>query len=320
MRKSPTLCWSPHRLRPEFMNGLNYRTIIEPAKPLAGRRGSALNCYRAGGNMALLLSISFCHLILSSQTMKAAESVRVKGQSIEVIPRTLSVTNVIWDAERKTTNVMAGTDFGRLVFGFTNVSTTPLTILSVKTSCGCTTAQLPALPWKIPPGKSGQIGVRVNLAGKTGTLLKTLTVGTDKGTKILIARINIQPPTTPAMAEAVRAKNSRLAQANRQAVFNGECARCHIKSVKGKYGKQLYDSVCGICHEGPHRATMVPDLHKLKVPTSVDFWKTWISLGKANSLMPAFANTQGGPLSDAQIRSLATYLNATIPPHVRSSQ
>ena len=34
--------WSQRRLPLEFMDGLNYTTIIEPAEPLARRRGSAL--------------------------------------------------------------------------------------------------------------------------------------------------------------------------------------------------------------------------------------------------------------------------------------
>ena len=35
--------WSQRRLPLEFMDGLSYTTIIEPAEPLAGRRGSALD-------------------------------------------------------------------------------------------------------------------------------------------------------------------------------------------------------------------------------------------------------------------------------------
>jgi hypothetical protein len=60
---------------------------------------------------------------------------------------------------------------------------------------------------------------------------------------------------------------------------------------------------------------MVPDLHNLKDPTSEEFWRTWITSGKAGTLMPAFATSQGGPLNDMQIASLAVYLNGTIPSH-----
>jgi hypothetical protein len=36
--------------------------------------------------------------------------------------------------------------------------------------------------------------------------------------------------------------------------------------------------------------------------------------------MPAFATSQGGPLTDMQIASLAAFLNATIPSHVAPLQ
>ena len=66
-------------------------------------------------------------------------------------------------------------------------------ILNVHPSCGCTTAQLPPLPWTLAPGTNGQINVTVNIAGKSGTLFKTLNVSTDKGSKILMLKIVIAP-------------------------------------------------------------------------------------------------------------------------------
>ncbi|HTA30419.1 MAG TPA: hypothetical protein VK731_08030, partial [Candidatus Cybelea sp.] len=47
-----------------------------------------------------------------------------------------------------------------------------------------------------------------------------------------------------------------------------------------------------------------------------DYWKTVITLGKPHTMMPAFAAAQGGPLSEAQISSLATYLDHTISHHL----
>ena len=35
--------WSQRRLPLEFVDGLSYTTVIEPAEPLARRRGSALD-------------------------------------------------------------------------------------------------------------------------------------------------------------------------------------------------------------------------------------------------------------------------------------
>lgn len=198
-----------------------------------------------------------------------------------------------------------------------SISPAPVTILSVHPSCGCTTAELPPVPWLLPPGTNSVIKVSVNLAGKSGIVFKTVTVTTDRGRKDLMLRINILPaPPVPPMSEAERARGIAAAKIDRQAVFKGDCASCHVKNVEGKYGQQLFAITCAICHEANPRATMVPDLHQLKDTTSEEFWRTWIAAGKAGTLMPAFATSQGGPLNDMQIASLAAYLNAVIPPHV----
>jgi mono/diheme cytochrome c family protein len=80
-------------------------------------------------------------------------------------------------------------------------------------------------------------------------------------------------------------------------------------------GKDLYGSVCGICHEAEHQASFVPNLHKLPEPTNPAFWKNWIAHGKPGTLMPAFAQGEGGFLTDVQIESLVAYLTMAIPQH-----
>ena len=190
-------------------------------------------------------------------------------------------------------------------------------ILSVHPSCGCTTAEVPQMPWLLPPGTNSTIRVNVNLAGKSGVLFKSVKITTDHGYTDLLLRINVQPAPPPKpMSEEERAAGVAAAKVDRQAVFRGDCASCHSKNVQGKYGQQLFTQVCAICHDANPRATMVPDLHNLKNPTSEEFWRTWITSGKPGTLMPAFAMSQGGPLDDFQIASLAAYLNATIPSKV----
>jgi len=242
-----------------------------------------------------------------------------------------------WSSLMQNTNAAADQEQSHFFFTFTNIATasniafstnadsvtaitniTPasVTILSAHASCGCTTPELPPLPWTIPPGGNGGFGVTVNLQGKTGTLMKSVTISTDKGSKDLILRITILPPVIPNMTDADRARGVAMSKVDRQAVFKGDCAACHIKSGEGKYGKALFDAVCAVCHETEHRATMVADLHNLTVPTNDEFWRTWITHGKPGSLMPAFSTAEGGPLNDMQIASLAAYLNYAIPSHV----
>jgi mono/diheme cytochrome c family protein len=232
----------------------------------------------------------------------------------------LATNTLVWDSTSKETNATADAGNAHFVFSFTNVSAGNVVILNVRTSCGCTTAQLPPLPWIIPAGTNGQIGANVNFAGKSGMLLKTVTVTSDKGFQTLMLKITILPPVVPTQSEADRARALEMAKADRQAVFRGDCATCHVKPGEGKYGKALYDAVCAICHEGKDRSTMVPDLHNIKTPTNVDFWQTWTAHGKAGSLMPAFSTTDGGPLSEMQIVSLTRYLAATIPSQLPENQ
>ena len=220
-----------------------------------------------------------------------------------------------WNSLMQTTNAAADQGQAHFVFGFTNVSSGNVVILSAHASCGCTQPELPPLPWIVPPGSNGEFGVTVNLGGMTGILVKYVTVATDKGSKAVYMQINILPPVVRVLTDAERAQGVEMAKADRQAVFKDDCATCHAKPATGKYGKALYDAVCGICHDAQNRAAMVPDLHNLKVFTNDEFWRTWIAHGKPGSLMPAFATAEGGPLNDMQIATIAAYLNMAIPSH-----
>ena len=220
-----------------------------------------------------------------------------------------------WDSENKDIDAHIGDDAGHLAFSFTNVSAGNVVIINVHPGCGCTTAQLPPLPWTIPPGTNGIIGVTINLQGKMGVLHKNLMLTTDKDSTMLRFNVNMLPMVLPRMTPSDRTNNVKQALADRQAVFKGDCAVCHVKQGEHKYFKDLYDADCAICHEGPQRASMVPNLHTLAEHTDPEFWKNWITHGRPGTLMPAFAKAEGGPLDDMQINTLVRYLNSTISAH-----
>jgi len=221
-----------------------------------------------------------------------------------------------WDALLKTLDVTAGQPKAHFAFTFTNLTSGNVTILNVRPSCGCTTAELPPTPWTVPAGATGEIRLNVQIHGTGGTIFKTVTVTTDQGIKVLTLRINIQPAPPIQMTDDELQSGILAARVDRQAVFRGQCADCHNKNLDGKYDRDLFAAACAICHEAVHRATMVPDLRQLKVPTNEEFWRTWITSGKPGSLMPAFSQSQGGPLNDMQIASLARYLNIINPTKV----
>jgi mono/diheme cytochrome c family protein len=227
---------------------------------------------------------------------------------------------IAFDALEKDVSVSNGTPQANFTFNLTNISTVDVTINFVQTSCGCTVAKLPSQPWKIAPKESGQISATMNLAGTPAgqSKTKTLTVNSDKGNKMLIVKTTVLA-APPSMSEMDRTNNQKIAMADRQAVFKGDCVKCHVETAKDsagneKTGKDLYAAVCGVCHEAQHQASFVPNLHRLTEPTNLEFWKNWIAHGKPGTLMPAFAKAEGGILTDAQIDSLVVYLTATIPP------
>ena len=218
-----------------------------------------------------------------------------------------------WDATEKEVHAKEEDLDIPFSFALTNVSTTNVTINWVRPSCGCTVAKLPPTPWTLQPGEGGHIDFNLDIRGKSGTLAKYVSVDTSHGQKLLLIKAVIpQRTANPAMDS--RVKNMQLAMADRQVVFRGDCAKCHAEPTVGKKsGEEVYAAACAICHDAPHRASMVPDLRALKKATGADYWAFWIANGKPGTLMPGFAKAHGGPLDEEQIRALAAFLYEKFP-------
>lgn len=217
---------------------------------------------------------------------------------------------LVFDAESKTNDARAGQTNVTFTFKFTNTTSSEVTIDRVQASCGCTTAKLPAMPWRLPAGTNSEFEVVADLRGKRGLFSKMIYVYTSQGFKALSVRVNLPDPDLSSATERMR--NLQIAVADRQAVFKGDCAHCHSAPGVGKKGRELYQAVCGVCHEAERRATMVPNLRALQHPTDEEHWRTWITHGKAGTLMPAFSQTDGGPFTQEQIDSLVAYLVANV--------
>jgi mono/diheme cytochrome c family protein len=229
-----------------------------------------------------------------------------------------------WDGVSKKYDAKPGDSSAPFTFVVTNVSQSEVLITSLRSTCGCTMAQLPPLPaapYKLQPGSNVLINVTMDLRGKAGAVSKTVHVDTSVGSTPLVVLVNIPPPAATAAAgdphgaKAMgnRAQNIQNALADRQAIFKGDCASCHVQKGVGKFGQELYAASCGICHDAEHRAAMVPDLKVPRSERDLAFWQKWIMEGKPGTLMPAFAQAHGGPLTQEQIDSLTTYLFQNYP-------
>ena len=224
-------------------------------------------------------------------------------------PATTSGMGLTFDSFIKTLEITNGAADAVFTFSVTNTSGGDITINSVNTSCGCTAAKLPQQPWLLHPGDHGEVGATMHVAGKYGTVTKTLTINSTMGSHVLTVR-SVLPELNSQAGRAMgdRSRNLQIAAADRQAVFRGDCARCHVTPSVGKTGPELYVAACGVCHEAEHRASMVPVLAGRAGSFDQAYWDLWVRNGKVGSLMPAFDMKQGGPLNEDQIKSLVAYL------------
>jgi mono/diheme cytochrome c family protein len=272
-----------------------------------------------------LLSSLFCALLAIGAVSTSSGQVLPQFQSATATPTIAAPAKALrWDAVQKKYDAKPGESTAPFTFTVTNVSPSEVSITRLHTTCGCTVAQLPPLPaepYKLQPGSNVSINVNMDLRGKVGAVSKTVNIDSSDGHHALTVSVTIPPPSavaastdphaTPNMGN--RAQNIQNALADRQAVFKGDCASCHVQKGVGKFGQELYAASCGICHDAEHRAAMVPDLKVPRSERDLAFWQKWIMEGKPGTLMPAFAQSHGGPLTQEQIDSLTVYLFQNYP-------
>jgi hypothetical protein len=90
-----------------------------------------------------------------------------------------------WETRREERTAVPGDTEASGIFRFHNSGTSPVTITSIQTSCGCTTAHLEKRSFA--PGEAGEIRAVLNLGGRTGLQEKTITVATDEQTRYTLA-------------------------------------------------------------------------------------------------------------------------------------
>src|SRR5215469_7709194 len=102
-----------------------------------------------------------------------------------------------WDQPEQKLSAKPGENTVTAKYRFTNNSTSPVTIVDVRPSCGCTTATLAKKTYA--PGESGEIDAKLNFVGHTGHQEKWIYVTTNSaGTEptLLTLAVDIPPDIT----------------------------------------------------------------------------------------------------------------------------
>lgn len=98
---------------------------------------------------------------------------------------------IAWDSEMKEYVGRGGQSAATFPYRFKNESAGHVVIHQIEPHCDCMTVQSPPLPWVIRPGEYGQFEVTVNAQGKTGSLVRTLTVQSSHGPKQLSVKFTV---------------------------------------------------------------------------------------------------------------------------------
>jgi hypothetical protein len=186
-------------------------------------------------------------------------------------------------------------DFGRVshvnkinhVFEVSNIGDEDLTIERLVTSSGTVTAV--ASPTRLKPGEKGSISIAIDLRGKRGIYSKTIKVYTNDPitpVKTLSLKVAVWDPIP-------------IGGYNAAAIFAENCKACHVEHGKGKKGWDLFKADCRMCHTAGRDISF----SEMSKKPAGEVLKA-IREGIQNTLMPGFDRRNGGPLDDAQIKSL----------------
>jgi mono/diheme cytochrome c family protein len=185
-----------------------------------------------------------------------------------------------------------------------NVGGKPLLIKGVDTSCGCTAAQPKRT--HLRPGQQTPLEVTLDTSIKLGHVEKTITVASnDPKTPELVLKLTgvVFAPKTDV--------HGKIAVKDPLVLFRGECAECHVKKGIGKTGMALFRADCGMCHGAQAEGGVASGLlrYNYQDPAVAATMRKIIAEGMPNNPeMPPFSQAKGGPLTEAEIDSLMTFL------------
>ena len=148
--------------------------------------------------------------------------------------------SLLFDADTKQYNASQGEAFAPFVFNLTNVWTNEMIIERVKPSCGCTTASMPPVPWHIPPHAGGEVHALSQSCREKWNVDQDIDVlHFDWRTALptLMVNIALAPASGGTLSEAERKAAMARAAADARAIFQGDCAKCHVEKGRNAMGE-----------------------------------------------------------------------------------
>jgi len=141
----------------------------------------------------------------------------------------------------------------------------------------------------LKPGERGKIQVTVDIRGKSGYISKTIQVYAN----------DPKNPVTRLAVQMYIKDRVHLNHYKAKEIFSESCRDCHIDQGKGKKGRDLFMADCFMCHNAGRNTSLTemskkPRAYLLRI----------IREGVDNTVMPGWGAKAGGPLDDAEIKSL----------------
>ena len=186
-------------------------------------------------NKATFLTIMFSLLCHSAVGDTAASEFVPNSER-----RELAIEKILtWDALAKAHNAKPGEQDVGFEFLFQNKTAGEIRIKRADSSCGCTVARLPKLPWIITAGQKGGIPVTMDISGKTGVITKTITIVTDKGIIPLKARVAIRQyfQATHETFEGGTRRQSPRRRTKQAGHFSGQVCRLPCQANRRQTGQ-----------------------------------------------------------------------------------
>jgi mono/diheme cytochrome c family protein len=185
-------------------------------------------------------------------------------------------------------------------FAITNTGNAPLVLSRTYATCGCTLPKLNKS--KLLPGETGALDVSVDTSMKQNRITKSVFVVSDDP---------LRPSVKVDLSMNVVDPHSGMTEANKAKIFTAaQCSSCHVARGVGKFGRDLYNADCAMCHGPKAEGAIGPTLIGPYEDSGFARQMTQVaSFGSSRHCsMPGFLAEAGGPLNKQELDSVLKYL------------